>query len=73
MKYFKIYKETGAEAEEITKAEAKRTLEGWWKQEALDDIFDNEKAFHLWTAFAEVWTKDADGCVPMAGFIGVCE
>lgn len=73
MKYFKKYKEAGAEPVEVTKEEAKRTLEGWWDQKALDDIFDKGAAFHLWTAFAEVWTKDDNGLVPMAGFIGICE
>ena len=71
MKYYKRFKEADAPTQEVTKEEAKRTLEGWWKDEALDDIFKNEKAFHLWTAFAEVWTKSEDGLVPMAGFIGV--
>lgn len=70
MKYFKQYKEAGAEPVEVTKDEAKHTLEGWWKQEALDEIFEKDEGFRLWTAFAEVWTQTDDGRVPMAGFIG---
>ena len=73
MKYFKRYKENGAESFEISKEEARRTLEGYWKLEALDDIFDNEKSFQLWTPFSTVWTMDKDGLVPMPGFQGVCE
>ena len=53
--------------------EAKRMLEGWWKPEFLQEVFDKEKAFRLWTAFSVVWTKDENGLVPMAGFMGVCE
>lgn len=72
MKYFKQYKDAGAQPVEVTKEEAKRTLEGWWEQKALDDMFDNDKAFRLFTAYVDVWTND-DGKVPMAGFYGVCE
>lgn len=70
MKYFKMYKEDGATAEQITKEEAKRLLEGWWKDEALDEIFDNETEFRLFTPFAEIWTMTEDGKVPVAGFYG---
>ena len=70
MKYYKQYKEAGAEPEEVTKEEAKRTLEGWWRQETLDDIFEQDKGFRLYTAYAEVWTKTEDGMIPMAGFYG---
>lgn len=71
MKYFKRFKEAGAEPIEVTKEDAKHTLEGWWKQESLDDIFENDKGFCLYTAYAEVWTQTDDGKVPMAGFYGV--
>lgn len=70
MKYYKQYKEKDAEAEEITKKEAKHLLEGWWKQEALDEIFDTEKGFRLFTPYVEVWTETDDGKVPMAGVYG---
>lgn len=73
MKYFKRYKECDAKPFEVTKEEAKRTLEGYWEQEALDDIFEKEKPFRLWTPYAEVWTRDKNGLAPMAGFIGVIE
>ena len=70
MKYFKQYKGED-EVKEITKEEARRTLEGWWKDEALEDIFNNDKCFRLFTAFCEVWTMTERGTVPMAGFYGV--
>ena len=71
MRYFKEYKKDGATAFEITKEEARQTLEGYWKKEALDDIFNNEKAFSLFTPFSYVWTKTDDGLVPM--FFGIAE
>ena len=70
MNYYKMLKDGKYEEEEITKEEAKRLLEGWWKQEALDDIFHNEKGFRLFTPYADIWTKTDDGLVPMAGFYG---
>lgn len=73
MKYFKKYKEAEAEAFEITKEEAQKTLEGWWNEKALNECFEKEKAFRLWTAFSEVWTETEEGLVPMAGFYGICE
>ena len=73
MKYFTQYKEKGAEPKEVTKAEAKRLLTGWWNDEALDDIFDNNKKFRLWTTFCEVWTEDENGFVPIAGFYGTTD
>lgn len=72
MKYFKQYKGS-EEVKEITKEEAKRTLDGWWKEEALKDVFENEKPFRLYTAYAEVWTEDKNRLTPMAGFYGVAE
>lgn len=69
MKYFKMYKEDGATAEQITKEEAMRILEGWWKKEALDEIFENGTEFRLFTPYADVWTNK-DGKVPIAGFYG---
>lgn len=73
MKYFKQYKDGNPEPREISKDEARRTLEGHWKPEALDDIFGNEKMFRLFTPFSIVWTESEDGTIPMAGFIGICE
>ena len=72
MKYYKQYLGENA-VTEISRDEAKRMLEGWWKPEFLQEVFDKEKAFRLWTAFSVVWTKDENGLVPMAGFMGVCE
>lgn len=71
MKYYKMYKETG-ECFEITKEEAKSTLEGWWDQKALDEIFDNDKSFRLYTPVSDVWTSQ-DGMVPMPGLYGFGE
>ena len=72
MKYFKSYKD-GTESFEISKDEARKSLEGYWKPQALDDIFDNEKGFRLYTPFAFVWTQTEDGLVPIAGYFGVLE
>ncbi len=70
MRYFKQFKEIGATPKEIAKEDARRTLDGWWEEEALDDIFSNEKQFRLWTPVSEVWTKDEDGRTVEAGFYG---
>ena len=70
-KYFKQYKEAGAKPEEVTKEEARRTLERWWQDEALNDIFENDRGFRLYTPFSEVWTMDDDGTVPEAGYYGI--
>lgn len=72
MKYIKFYRDGNSNSFEITKDEARRTLEGYWKPEALDDIFDNEKGFRLYSPFAIVWTETEDGKVPIAGFYGIC-
>ena len=69
MKYFKRYKDSD-QITEITKEEARHTLDGWWTEESLNDIFDHEKMFCLYTAYADVWTQDENGAVPMAGFYG---
>lgn len=71
MKYFKQRKEPEAKEFEITKEEARSTLEGFWKDDALNDIFDNKKGFRLFTPYADVWTVDDKGLVPMAGFYGI--
>ena len=72
MKYFKQYKEIGATPKEITKEEAIRTLEGYWNDDALDDIFNNDKMFRLYTPYADVWAMTNDGKIPVAGFYGIC-
>lgn len=73
MRYFQKYKEPNATEFEITKKEAKRILEGNWKQEMLEDIFENDKSFRLFTMFSVIWTMDENGLVPVPGFYGVCE
>ena len=72
MKYFKQYKGE-EEINVITKEQARKTLSGHWDEEMLNDIFDNEKAFRLFTPFSEVWTMTDDGLIPMAGFYGFTE
>lgn len=71
MKYFKKYKEANAMTTEITKEEARHTLEGWWTDESLEDIFINERQFRLYTPFCTIWTQDEDGSAPMPGFYGI--
>ena len=71
MKYFKQYKEINAIPFEITKEEARKTLEGHWIEDAVNDIFENDRQFRLFTPFSTVWTMDENGKVPMAGFYGI--
>lgn len=73
MRYFQQYKEPNAEVIEITKERARFVLEGNWKEEMLEDIFENNKSFRLFTPFSKIWTMDEKGLVPMPGFYGVCE
>lgn len=73
MRYYKMYKEDEAELFEVTKEEAKRTLEGYWNKEELNRIFNNEISFRLWSPFAEVWTETDNGLVPAPGFWGIAE
>ena len=73
MKYIKTYKSANSKPCEITKDEARKTLEGYWKAEALNDIFDNGKMFRLYTPFSVVETQSDDSLVPEAGFYGVCD
>lgn len=70
-KYFKQYKGTQFAPQEVTKEKARETLEGYYKKEALDDIFDNDREFRLETSYSIIWTKNDEGQVPMAGFYGV--
>ena len=73
MKYFKQYKDTEKEPFEISKEEAINTLKSWWDEDALNDIFTNEKAFRLFTPVSEIWTMTDEGLVPIPGLYGVCE
>lgn len=57
--------------EELTKERARFLLEGCYKKEAVDDIFENGKAFRLETMTRIIWTKNDDGQVPMPGFYGI--
>lgn len=69
MKYYQQYKGE-EEFTEITKERAKELLSGWWKDDFLKDVFDNDRAFRLYTPFTEVWTCK-DGLVPQAGYYGI--
>ena len=73
MRYYKLCKSVSSKPCEVTKEEARETLDGYWKSEMLDDIFDNEKSFRLFSAFSIVWTQAENGLIPMPGFYGVCE
>lgn len=73
MRYFQQYKKPDATEFEITKEQARHILEGNWKEEMLEDIFENEKSFRLFTMFSKIWTMDENGLVPVPGFYGVCE
>lgn len=72
MKYFKQYKEINAIPFEITKEEARKTLEGYWIEDAVKNIFENDRQFRLFTPFSTVWTMDENGNISMAGFYGIC-
>ena len=67
MRYFKRFKGKD-EVMEITKEQARNTLDGYWN--GLDEIFEQEKSFRLYTPYSEVWTMTEDGAVTMAGFYG---
>ena len=71
MKYFKMYKDPDAKSSEISKEVARTTLDGYWDKDALDDIFENEKCFRLYTPFSEIWTQTEEGLTPIPGFYGI--
>lgn len=69
IRYYLQYKGED-EFTEITKERAKEMLSGWWKEDFLNDVFDNDKAFRLYTSFIEIWTCK-DGLIPQAGYYGI--
>lgn len=73
MKYFSRMKTEDEvnEITEITKEEAMEKLSGYWKQEAIEEIFSNDLAFRLYTPYREIWTESDDGLVPIAGYYGI--
>lgn len=71
MRYYKQYKEINATPFEIAKEEARKTLEGYWIKDAVNDMFENNRQFRLFTPFSIVWTMDENGNIPMAGFYGI--
>lgn len=72
MRYYKQYKEINATPFEIAKEEARKTLEGYWIKDAVNDMFENNRQFRLFTPFSTIWTMDENGNIPMAGFYGIC-
>lgn len=58
------------EVKELTADEARRLLEGFYKQKFVRDLFKNGTAFRLFTRYREIWTVDEQGRVPVAGFYG---
>lgn len=70
MKYYKQYKDPDSKPFEISKEEARSTLQGWWTEESLDEIFNNDKVFSLYTPTSYVCNKTDGGQVLMAGFYG---
>ena len=60
------------DVEELSKEKARNLLAECYKEEAVDEIIDNEKAFRLETMTRVIWTEK-DGLAPMAGLYGVCE
>lgn len=73
MKYFKMHKEADAKAVEITKEDAMELLAGYWYQEFLDDMFEKELVFRLYTPYSFIWSRTDDGRVAMPGFYGICD
>ena len=69
MKYMKCYHGT-TKYFDITKDEARSSLEGTYKPEFLDDIFENEKSFRLETPYSTIETR-RDGATLKSGFLGV--
>lgn len=70
----KYYKQNNSEGEprEISKADARYFLSGYYKKSFVDEVFEGEQSFRLKTPYSEIWTKTDEGLVPMAGFYGVC-
>ena len=71
MKYYSQVKGE-KEVEELTKERTRELLARCYKEEAVNDWIDNEKAFRIQTMFRTIWT-DNNGLVPMPGFFGICE
>lgn len=71
MKYFTSNRVTGSKKQEISKEEVKRLLGGWWEEDSIDKILEEESSFRMHTPYADVWTETEDGMVPMPGFYGV--
>lgn len=59
------------DVEELTKERTRFLLKGCYKEEAVDDLIDNEKGFYLRTMTRDIWTETEDGLVPLPGFYGV--
>lgn len=75
MKYYKLYREPGSEYFEITKEEARQTLESYYTPECIDRIFNEELSFRLCTSFSTVWAETENGevLIPSGFYYGVEE
>ena len=59
--------------EEVSADKARFILEGRYRKDCVDDLFDNEKSFRLQGLLRTVWTETEDHLSPIPGFFGVCE
>ena len=54
MKYFKTWKEADAVRKEVTKDEARKSIEGSYKPEALEDILNTPNIYPCLFAIIEI-------------------
>ena len=72
MNYYMKYKVAEPKPQLITKVDVYRHLCGWWNEDFVKDMLDNDNTFRVDTPYAEFWTEK-DGMIPMAGFYGTCD
>ena len=61
------------EVKELTAEEAMDYLMSTYKKNEVKRLFKESISFRLITPYREIWTKDDQGRVPMAGFYGIIE
>lgn len=71
MKYCKMFREPGSEYFEISKEEARQTLEGYYNTDCLDRIFNDGLTFRLPTPFSVLWAETDDGKILIPDFYGI--
>lgn len=54
MKYFRIWKEADAVKKEVTKDEAKKSIEGSYKPEAIEQILNTTGTYPCLFAYIEI-------------------